>query len=48
MEGNRLITSTRNKIVLRNRSDLCRIAGPSYGRAEAHYRQTVAPLERWK
>lgn len=44
MEGDRLIVSTRNKIVMRNRADLCQVAGKTYGLAEEHYSQWVTPL----
>ncbi len=44
MEGNQLIASTRNKVVMRNRPGLCLVAGDSYGLAEEHYSHHVAPL----
>jgi CRP-like cAMP-binding protein len=44
MEGNQLIASTRNKVVMRNRPGLCLVAGDGYGVAEEHYSQYVAPL----
>ena len=44
MEGNQLIVSSRNKMVMRNRPGLCLVAGHTYGVAEEHYSQYVAPL----
>lgn len=44
MEGNKLIASIRNRIVMRDRPGLCLVAGKAYGFAEEHYSQRVAPL----
>lgn len=44
MEGNHLIASRRNRLVMRNRPGLCLVAGDSYGIAEEQYNQYVAPL----
>ncbi|WCP14924.1 hypothetical protein sphantq_03374 [Sphingobium sp. AntQ-1] len=44
MEGNQLIASSRNRLVMRNRPGLCLVAGDGYGVAEEHYSQYVAPL----
>ncbi|PHQ63329.1 MAG: hypothetical protein COC10_06705 [Sphingobium sp.] len=44
MEGDQLIASTRNRVVMRNRPGLCLVAGDTYGVAEEHYGRCVASL----
>jgi CRP-like cAMP-binding protein len=46
LEGRLAIRSTRGRIVVRDRKVLEDLAGPSYGFAEAHYRQVIGPFGR--
>lgn len=44
LEGERMISTRRGRIVISDRGKLRRLAGEGYGHAEAHYNRTVAPF----
>ncbi len=44
LEGQHAIKSTRGCVLVRNRGVLTRLAGDSYGFAEAHYRRLIGPF----
>lgn len=44
LEGERMISNRRGRIVISDRVKLRRLAGDGYGHAEAHYNRMVAPF----
>lgn len=44
LESARAIRNTRGRVAVRDRAELQRIAGESYGRAEREYRQLIGPF----
>ena len=44
LEGERMISNRRGRIVISDRPKLQRLAGEGYGHAEAHYNRMVAPF----
>ncbi|HEX8258113.1 MAG TPA: helix-turn-helix domain-containing protein, partial [Allosphingosinicella sp.] len=46
LEGEGLIRSRRGRVTIRNRDGLRRLAGETYGYAEAEYSRLIAPFPR--
>lgn len=44
LEGERMISNRRGRIVISDRGKLRRLAGDGYGHAEAHYSRMIAPF----
>lgn len=46
LEGHGAISAKRSRIIVQNRAILCKLAGASYGPAEAEYERLIGPFRR--